>query len=234
MQTTARAIITRALRLLKVIAANESGDAADLDVGFNSLNDMLDSWSINRNNLLATVIETFPLVNNQASYTIGTGGDFNTTLPMKVEESSYISYQGVDYPLRSVTQDTYSQIPFKTNGGIPEVFWFDPSATLATIYFYPVPQTLQSIQMHSLKPMTAFTSLDASYTLPPGYKEALQFSLAEALASEFETEAPKFVILKAMTLRRSLQRKNVVVPDMTIDQVPAPQNTTFFDWRYGA
>lgn len=234
MQTTARAIITRALRLLKVIAANEPGDAADLDVGLNSLNDMLDSWSINRNNLLATVIETFPLVNGQASYTIGTGGNFNTTVPNKVEESSFVRYQSVDYPLRSITEDTYSQIPYKSSGGIPEVFWFDPSATLATLYFYPVPQSSQTIELHSLKPMAAFTGLDVSYTLPAGYKEALTFSLAEAIASEFESEAPKYVILKAMTLRRSLQRQNTVIPDMSVDHVPAPTNEAFWDWRYGA
>lgn len=234
MQTTARVIITRALRLLKVIAANESGSAADLDVGFLALNDMLDSWSINRNNLLRTTIETFPLVNNQASYTIGTGGNFNTALPMNVEESSFIRYQSVDYPLRSITEDTYSQIPYKSNGGIPEVFWFDPSETLATLYLYPVPQTSQTIELHSLKPSTAFTGLDTTYVLPPGYKEALQFSLAEAIAGEFETDPPKFVVAKAMMLRRSLQRQNVVVPDMTIDHVPAPQNAAFYDWQDGA
>lgn len=234
MQTTARAIVTRALRLLKVIAANEAGSAADLDVGFTALNDMLDSWSINRNNLLATVIETFPLVNGQANYTIGTGGNFNTALPMKVEESSFIRYQSVDYPLRSINEDTYSQIPYKATGGIPEVFWFEPSETLAQLYFYPVPQSGQTIELHSLKPMASFSGLDVTYVLPPGYKEALQFSLAEMLAPEFETEAPKFVIAKAMMLRRSLQRQNTVVPEMTIDHVPAPTNEAFWDWRYGA
>lgn len=229
--TTARDICTGALELDGIIAAGEAGSAADLSLCLRRLNGMLSAWSLNRNNILASVIETFPLVNAQASYTVGTGGNFNTTLPIKVEESSFITYQTVDFPLRSITEDEYSQIPYKANGGIPEVFWFDRSATLATLYFYPVPQTLQTFQMHSVKPFTAFADLDTAYTFAPGYEEAFTYSLAERIAPAFEREVPKFVLVEAVKLRKSLKRSNVVVPVMDISSIPANTGwTTYLPW----
>lgn len=232
MQTTARAIINRSLRLLKVIAANESGAAADLDTGLLALNDMLDSWGISRNNVFSTVIETFPLVLNQATYTIGVAGNFNTINPISMEESSFVRYQSVDYALKKIDEDQYSQIPYKLNGGIPYCFWFNPGVTTSTISFYPVPQSSQTLELHSIKPFTAFAGLDTNYVLPPGYKEALTFNLAVGIATEFETEAPKTVILKAMNLKKAMKRQNVVVPTMDISFIPAPILADPFDWRY--
>lgn len=230
--TTARDICTDALRLDGIIAANEAGEPGDLALCLRRLNGMLSSWSLNRNNMLATVIESFPLILNQASYTIGTSGDFNTALPIKVEESSFIRYQTVDYALKSIDEDGYSLIPFKNNGGIPYQFWFDRGTTLATIYFYPVPQADQVLQMHSIKPFTSFADLDTVYNFAPGYEETMTYSLAERIAPAFEREVPKFVLVEAIKLRKSLKRSNVVVPTMDLTSVPANVVSEPFDWRY--
>jgi len=230
MQTTARDIITRSLRLLKVIAANEAGDAADLDVGLSALNDMLDSMSIVRNNILSTVVETFPLVNGQASYTIGVGGNFNTAIPVTMTEGSFIRYQGVDFPLTMIDEETYSLIPYKVTPGIPNVFWFNRDVSLATVTFFPVPQTQQTIQLHTTKEFTSFTGLDVTYVMGPGYKEMLQYNLAVNIAAEFETEAPKTVLIKAMNLKRELKRSNVVVPVMEL-AVPANSGFGWNTWQ---
>lgn len=230
MQTTARAIINRALRLLKVIAANESGSAADLDTGLLALNDMLDSMAIARNNILSTVIEQFPLISGQAAYTIGVGGDFNTAIPTTMEQSSYIRFQNVDFPLAPIDEDTYSLIPYKTTGGIPMTYWFDRNVSLATVTFFPVPQQQQTLFLHTTKQFTAFAGLDTAYVMGPGYKEMLQFNLAVNLATEFETEAPKTVLIKAMNLKRVLKRSNVVVPVMEL-HVPANTGPGWNTWQ---
>jgi hypothetical protein len=230
--TTARDICTDALRLDGVIAANEPGDAADLDLCLRRLNGMLSAWSINRNNILATVIETFPLVNNQVSYTIGVGGNFNTANPIKVEESSFVRYQSVDYILRSIDEDQYSSIPYKLNGGIPYAFWFDRAPLLSTLYFYPIPQTGQTIELHSVKPFTSFANLDTIYNFAPGYEEAMSYSLAERIAPAFEREVPKFVVVEAVKLRRALKRSNVNIPTLDITSVPAGITQDPLDWRY--
>lgn len=206
---TARTIITRALRLIKVIAANESGDAADLDVGLTALNDMLGSWSLERNAVLATVIETFNAT-GALSYTIGPGGNLNTVVPISVPIVEY-TVNGLDYPLTEWTEQQYASIGQKSEIGQPVGYWFVKSPTLAKLYFAPAPST-GSFKIHSIKAITAFSGLDTSYDLAPGYQDALVYCLAVNLAGEFEAEAPKTVILKAMNLKRTLKRSNAVVP----------------------
>ena len=205
----AREVITRALRLIKVIAANESGDAADLDVGLTALNDMLGSWSIERNFVLATVIETFPAT-GALSYTIGSGGNFSTVAPISIPIVEY-SVNGLDYLLTEWTEQQYASIGQKSEIGQPVGYWFVKGAPLAKIYFAPAPGS-GSFKLHSVKQITEFSGLDVDYDLAPGYQNALTYSLAVDLADEFETEAPKTVILRAMNLKRSLKRSNAVVP----------------------
>lgn len=229
--TTARQICTRALQLDGIIAANEAGDAADLDFCLGVLNDMWEAWGLNRNNILTTTVETFPLVLNQASYTIGVGQNFNTTLPISIEESSFIRYQTVDYSLTEIDEETYSLIPYKVTGGIPETYYYSRDVSVGTLFLYPVPQSGQTIELHSVKPFTAFSALDVNYLLAPGYKNTLQYSLAEAIAPAFERDPPKFVAVEAIKSRKSLKRSNVVVPILEIDQVPVNTGTDWNTWR---
>jgi len=209
--TTARSIITRALRLDKIIAANEPGDAADLDVGLTALNDLLGSWSLERNFVLATVIESFA-VTGALSYTIGSGGNFSTALPTSLPIVEY-TLNGIDYPMTEWTEEQYASIGNKSQAGQPEGYWFVKGPTLAKLYVAPAPSS-GSFKLHSLKAITSFTGLDTSYDLAPGYQNALVYSLAVDLAGEFETEAPKTVLVRAMNLKRALKRSNAVIPVM--------------------
>jgi hypothetical protein len=230
--TTAREICVGALELDGIIAAGEAGSADDLSLCLRRLNGMLSSWSLNPNNFLSSVVETFPLVLNQASYTIGAGGNFNTALPIDMLESSFVRYQNVDFPLRKISEDEYSLIPYKLDGGIPVVYWYDRGTTLATVTFYPIPQSAQTLQLHTTKPFTSFADLDTVYTFAPGYAETMTYSLAERIAPAYEREVPKFVVVEAIKLRRSLKRSNVTVPTLSLDFVPANFITPPVDWRY--
>jgi hypothetical protein len=207
----ARQVITRALRLLKVIAANEAGDAADLDVGLIALNEMIGSWSLERNLVLASVIETFPAT-GALSYTIGIGGNFNTAAPISLPIVEY-TLNGVDYPMIEWTEEQYASIGIKSLTGQALGYWFVKGAPLAKMYVANVPGS-GSFKLHSIKEMTEFADLDTDYDLAPGYVNALTFSLAVDMAPEFEAEASKTVLLRSMNLKRSLKRSNAVVPVM--------------------
>lgn len=209
--TTARSIITRALRLIKVVGDGESGDAEDLDIGLTSLNDMLDSWSIDRNDVLASTIETFPAT-GALSYTIGVGGNFNTSAPIYLPIVEY-TLNGIDYTLDEWTEAQYASIALKSQAGNPQGYWFVRGAPLARMYVAAAPAS-GSFKLHSIKALTEFADLDTDYSLAPGYRNALAFSLAVDLAPEFETDAPKTVLLRSMNLKRSLKRSNAVIPVM--------------------
>lgn len=229
MQVTARDISVKALRLLKVIAANESGSAQDLDVCLKSLNDMVDSFSLEPNAILSTVIETFP-VTGALQYTISPTGNFATDAPIFLPTLTY-TLSGVDYPVEPINEDQYAEIPVKNTPGPALVYWMAREADAATLYVWPAPRN-GTLTLHSLKAMDDFADLDTTYVLAPGYKNMLAYNLAVDVASMFETEASKTVLLKAMNYKRQLKRSNVVVPVMDLSFLPAGFQWNATDWRF--
>ena len=61
----AQAICTRALRLLGVIGAAETPTPEDLDVAFQSLNELVDTWRLDRTAVHVIDIESFALTSGQ-------------------------------------------------------------------------------------------------------------------------------------------------------------------------
>ena len=229
MQITAREISVKALRLLKVIAANESGSSQDLDVCLKSLNDLLDSLSLEPNAILSTVIETFP-VTGALQYTVGPTGDFATDAPIYLPTLVY-TLSGVDYTVSPVDEDQFAQIPVKNTPGPALVYWMSREPDYSILNVWPAP-TSGTLTLHSLKAMEEFANLDTQYTAAPGYKNMLAFNLAVDVAPMFETEAPKTVLLKAMSYKRQLKRSNVQVPVQDLSFLPAGFQWNATDWRF--
>ena len=61
--------------------------------------------------------EQFPLVSGQNPYTIGYGGDFNTSRPMKIIDAYLLLNNGsipVSYPMQVLGYDDYNAVRLKT------------------------------------------------------------------------------------------------------------------------
>src|SRR5437762_2811451 len=79
--TTALTLITDAFEELNVFMPGEAIPAVDGQKGLRILNAMIGQWAQERLTIPAVIRETFDLMANQASYTIGDGGDFDTVRP---------------------------------------------------------------------------------------------------------------------------------------------------------
>lgn len=85
--TTARNVITQALRKLNAVRANQPPNAEQVQTGLETLNTLIDSKS---DQLLNTHIITpyrFQLVAGQLAYELGPTGDWVTTRPMRIEKA---------------------------------------------------------------------------------------------------------------------------------------------------
>mgnify|MGYP000653241508 FL=1 len=56
--------------------------------------------------------------------------------------------------------------------------------------------------------LQSFPTLTTDVALPPGYKRAIELSLAEEFAPEFDTEAGRTLVKKAAAARRNIKRIN--------------------------
>ena len=181
---TAREIITDAFYKITVLGTGQSLSNEDAQRGFSILNQMLSIWSVDGNMIFYTTRETFSLT-GAASYTIGSGGDFNTDRPNRIV-SAYTTSGTTDYWLSEYDVEQYARIDQKSDGGIPDIYYYDANYPLATLYLYPAPTSQSSITLFTEKSLTQFSSLDSDLTFPPEYETALIYTLAVWAAPEYE------------------------------------------------
>ena len=79
--TTTLDLITKALQKIGAVTKDETLSAGDVSDALSSLNDMISSWSLDSLIVYASTLENFTLTPGSYSYTIGSGGNFNTTRP---------------------------------------------------------------------------------------------------------------------------------------------------------
>ena len=182
--TTARTIIKRALQRNGVLTKNESPSGDEASDGLSMLNDMIGSWSNDSLLIYARVSESFPLVSGQSSYTIGTGGDFNTDRPLQIL-TAFTRIGSVDYDIGIVSDSVFDSITQKSiSSSIPSVMFYYAAHPLGTITIYPVPTT-GDLHIRSEKQLTEFATLDTDVDLPPGWDRALIYNLSIELAGEY-------------------------------------------------
>jgi hypothetical protein len=208
---TAATIIRRALRLLGAIAASETPSAAEQADALESLNAMLDSWRTSSLAAYALRDETLTLT-GAASYTIGPGGDLNTTRPVRVE-AAYQRIGEIDYPLRLASAATRAGLAAKsTTGDVADWLYYETSYPLGRLYLYPVPSTGE-LHLVTWVPLVALAAAD-DVALPPGYQDALTYSLAVRLAPEYGRPVTAEVAAVARDAMDKIGRVNFRPPIM--------------------
>lgn len=216
---TALTIITRAMRLAKVIGKGETLDPDESADGLTALNAMLDSWSIERLFVYSIRDESFSWASAAASRTVGAAGDFATDRPSRVDGSSYFSTGGFDYPIELISGDAYSALQVKTiNNAFPRYLFVDyTSSALVTIYAYEVPSATLTFHLRTWRLLQSFAALTTSLALPAGYQRAIEFSLAEEFGPEFGKDIPKKVEQIAAKARANIKRINAPSPVMALE-----------------
>jgi hypothetical protein len=181
---TARTIIRRAMQKAGILSKTEQPSSDEANDALDTLNDLLSSVGNENLMIYARLTESFTLTANQASYTIGTGGNFNTTRPLAIA-SGFVRIGGLDYPLYPLRDTSYDEnVNIKALSNIPERYVYDNAFPLGTLTLYPVPSSAWQIFLRMEKPLTQFT-LDDDVALPPGWSQFLIYQLAVLLAPEY-------------------------------------------------
>lgn len=207
--TTASDVINSALRSIGELAEGETPSAETSADCLDLLNEMLDSWSNERLMVPYLQSEELALVGGTASYTIGSGGTFNTTRPIEIDNSSFTRIDGVDYPLRVINAPQYSSFPVKaTQNSWPEYVYYEASYPLGRLYFYPVPSAAATLHLFSWKQLSTLATLATAFAVAPGVIRAIRSNLAIEIASNFGLKVPDSVLKTASDSKRNIKRVN--------------------------
>jgi hypothetical protein len=213
--STALDIIKRAMRLLGVYPNGEEPGPDESADCLQALNDLLDEMT-NTPMVFAKTLDTIDLSAGTSSITVGPSGTVVTDRPAQVLDDSYIDIGTISYPLTVLTQQQYNDIDRKAQTGIPEALWPLMGMPDVTLALWPVPSQACTLKLWSVKVLESFPALNTTVSLPPGYRNALAYMLAEAIAPEFEVPVPAAVAKAAARGRRLIERANFEVPQLSM------------------
>jgi len=218
--TTVRDLITDALEDIGAIAAGEAVDAVNAASCLRVLNRLLGSWA--EEELMCYTVDrtTFNLVANQQSYTLGVGGTFNTTYPVRPAQINLASviYNGVELPIETMNDEQWQGIVKKdTYSTIPLMVWTNGNYPLNVLYFWPIPTVANQLVLSVWNQTTAYASVNDTVTLPPGYETALVSNLAVLLAPKFGLEASPTIQKLAVMSKQRIKDLNWEVTYRTVD-----------------
>lgn len=225
-ETTALDIIQDALEKDQVYSPGETIGDADAQRCLNVLNNMLDSWSLEKLTCFATLEQSIALVVGTSAYTLGTGGNVPVR-PIKVLTGKGAAYvtdtQGNRYPVDVIEQGAWNQLWNITavNASWPTALFYDAQFPLARLNVYPVPnQGGMTLYWDSYLALTAFASLNTPISLPPGYKLAMVDTLARRLWRYFKAPTlaiPQDIILEASAAKANIKRINFRIETLQLD-----------------
>lgn len=189
---TGNEVINPALKLLGVLAQGETPSASESDDARVALNTMLDGWSTEKLNVFYHAIFTNALTAAQNSYTIGSGGNFSTTRPTKIQTANAV-LNSINHPIEIVDQDRWAAIQEQgATGKLPVMLFYDNnnSAGLARIMLWPTPSDATvSLQIYTWSPLPSFSDLVTNVNFNVGYLRALIFNLAIEIAPSYGAAA---------------------------------------------
>jgi hypothetical protein len=207
---TVAELIRGSLRVLGVLASEESPTSAEESDALAVLNDMMDSWASERLALFATLRSTHTLTAGLNPHTIGTSGTFNTTRPVRIDRASIVpaAATGSETPLLMLSDDEWQNTQGKTSSGTPTALWVDSAYPLMKLHLWPVPAAADSLVLYTWQQLGRFASTATTFDLPPGYGRAIRFNLAKELAPEYGMRLSPEAMDAANESKASLKQVN--------------------------
>lgn len=207
----AREVIQDAFESLRIYSPGESVLDADMSRGFAVLNDMLGSWSNESLTTFATLEQSLIFTPGKFQYTIGVGGDLDTTRPLRIRHGFGAAYildtSGNRYPLTVIQQDWWNLIGniLQVNANIPQYLYYDPQNPWGILNFYPIPNVGYTAFWDSYLQFERFGSLEVHVSLPLGYVMAIKRNLA----LELEPYYPNAVVSPKLQKAAETSKGNV-------------------------
>jgi hypothetical protein len=237
--TTCLDLITDSLQRIGSYAAGETISAADAEQCRLRLNRMIDSWS-NESLMCYTILQqSVVLLAGKITYTIGPGGDINSTRPIRVITGPGAAFlkdsNDNRYPVDVVPRDKWNEIwnLTRVNSNLPDTMFYDPKFPLGEINVNPSPNGSNiTLYWNSYLQLTEFAALTTTVQLPPGYELLIVDNLAVGIWRYFKddkAQIPADLIRDAMRSMGNVKRSNTRENIAEFDKVMIAQGSAVYN-----
>jgi len=218
--------ITDSLIRMGVLAAGETPSAADMTYGFSTLNMLMDSWATERLTIPYIARATATLTANQASFTVGTGGDINIVRPTFISGIRFIDTSqdpDLEMPLSILTDDAYAAIALKAlTSTLPAAAYYRPTyaSGFGTLIPWPIPTstTLQWALYYPVQ-MPQLAATTSTLAIPPGYHRFFVTQLAAEMIPAFRVpdDIAGPIYAQAREAKEQVKNANFRMSDLAMD-----------------
>jgi len=203
MGTVAADVITPAFRKINI----DSPTVTHMSNALTSLNELISMWGADGMNYVP-VAESFSITAADGEYTIGSGGDFDTVRPLRINTCYLRDSDSYDYPVGVMSASEYANIRNKSLSLRPTKVYLLPEYPLAKLIFNTLPDASYTGYFEFTKNFTEYAATTTAFGLPPEYKEALVYNLALSLAADWDRVVSQFVASRALETKLIIERLN--------------------------
>lgn len=179
---TAGDIINRALVESGVNGQATIATAGQAELGLNTLNGMVDSWKIDGRYIFCRNFATYALTASQQTYDIGltAAAPFNVARPSHIINANLITSAGIRFPLPIIDDDQRASIGLQNqSASMSAVLNYKRSYPNGQLWLWPKPAAEYSLELETDVVLDEFALLTTPFSFPPGYYDAIMYSLAE-------------------------------------------------------
>lgn len=236
---TVNDIITDALEITGIKSIHDALDSVWETTGLRRINSILDGWNVSKIKGYGINELEFNLVSGQGNYTIGSGGDFNTTdRPVKIENCFVTDASGVNHNVNRIDYVNFHKADYPNNeNSYPYVFWYNPLYPLGEINFYPVPSTNYTVHFDVYFGFAPYVAGTDTVTLPQGYEKLLTYQLAVEICSHIGLDVPRQVFRVFKMVENDVESINfdtwMTPPDITAPNTKGFRQDVYFTMERG-
>lgn len=234
---TAYSLIRGAMIDIGTLQPGEVPSAAESQDCLDRLNQWVSGLATQRQSIFYVPRVTKDLTANQASYTVGPGGDINITRPLWIDRVNLV-YDTTATPNTEILLTVYSDQEWQLvaqkslTANYPTGAYYDYSYTsgLSRIYVWPIPTTAncQLVLYPPQQVLTSFADLTTDYGFPPGYERMFRSNLAVEISPMFQVpvnpDLKRQADMSLADVKRSNQRENQLIID---NALTAPSNALY-------
>lgn len=185
-----REIVTDAMVELGVLDAIEVPTAEDAQWMLRKFVRLVDRWNAFRPAVFAEVFTTFSFVASQQDYTVGPGANIVLALrPVTLDGANAILNNVspvVRVPINLRDWQWWRDNSVRTiTSDFPTDVYYEPAWPVGILHFWPKPTVAYGGEIVTRTLINEAVTLDTTFSMPQGYKDALTYTLAEESWNSF-------------------------------------------------
>ena len=214
---TALDIMNAAAQEIGVLAGGESLSNNDTGWVFQKLQRLIDRYNSDRTKIYNVNFQTFSPPASTQPLTIGPGAQLDINQrPVEIRSIGLMltgTSPQVKLYLNRRDQRWWAQnrVPQLTST-LPTDYYYSPDWPNGNLYLWPIPTQANNLLIEMWGVLTEYTTYNQTFTLPPGYWDALVYELACSIAPSFERTVTPDLLRETVRAVSAIEQNNIKSP----------------------